>query len=978
MELAVGASQSAMSALLGKLGSLLAQEYTLISGVRSEIQYMNDELASMHAFLRKLERAAAAGAAHDEQTKDWTEQVRDVAYDIEDCVDDFAHRLGHQPRGEGLLVNLRRAWYAMTTLWSRRDIAAKIIDLKNRAQEVGERRTRYGVQDPKHDFERKASRTPRPYPTDRLQSSNPRLVGMTKPVGQEEAISTHGRWLVEGRADQRILAIVGFGGLGKTTMALEMQRRFGEKFDARASVQASQKLNRTSLLRDILKQVLPQQEPERKGDTGGTGLESRADEIQGWSEEQLKKKLQKQLEHKRYFLLVDDVWSVSSWTNIWESFPKNKIGSAIVVTTRFKSVANACCQQEGRIHMLKSLSYKESETSPRTSRRMNSKTRRRPKITKWSPKISKGSSKTPWGEFTRIKEDIIRSCGGLPLAIVIVAGLLAQRDLSNVSHWKTVKESLNSELDKNLTPEGVTQILNLCYNDLPADQKNCLLYLSIFPKGCSIKRRRLTRRWIAEGFIVEKDGKTVEEVADDTFNEIISRNIVRPVEHSSNGNVKACQVHDMILEYIVFKSSEENFITVVGGHWLTPTPSNKVRRLSLHNSNPEDARDRIGNMNLSHVRSLTVFDNLSQMPSYSLKSGILQVLDLEGCKSLNKNQLDKICKMFHLKYLSLRRAYIKKLPEEIGKLQYLETLDIRETDVTKLPLSIGQLQKMVHLLGGNKSTRLALRFTEVIAKMTALQTLTGIEISKGPTQDLGSIHNLTKLKKLSIFNLRDIDASSQKHGDLLSAIEYLSGFSLKSLAIDDGFTGFLDSVKELSTPPKYLHSLELSGKLTCVPGWIEELKTLENLTLSLTSLGTDTLRVLSKLPLLFSLTFSVNAKGQERNVVEILHENTTVSGGKIFVPAGGFENLKLLRFSAPVMPLLSFLETATKELQRLELQFRLLEGVYGLENLKSLQQVHLRVSQQHSEATKVKISDIRTSVSVHPNKPTVVADEYYE
>ena len=76
-----------------------------------------------------------------------------------------------------------------------------------------------------------------------------------------------------------------------------------------------------------------------------------------------------------------------------------------------------------------------------------------------------------------------------------------------------------------------------------------------------------------------------------------------------------------------------------------------------------------------------MFENLHQLPSYSLKSGILQVLDLEGCKSLNTGQLDKLCKMFHLKYLSLRRAYIKKLPAEIGKLQYLETLDIREADV---------------------------------------------------------------------------------------------------------------------------------------------------------------------------------------------------------------------------------------------------------------------------------------------------------
>ncbi|KAK8447993.1 hypothetical protein SEVIR_8G194000v4 [Setaria viridis] len=1073
MDLAVGASESAMSSLLGKLGSLLAQEYMLISGVRSEIQYMNDELASMHAFLRKIGRAEAAGAVHDEQTKDWVEQVRDVAYDIEDCVDDFAHRLGRQPRGEGLLVNLRRAWYTMTTLWARRDIAAKVIDLKNRAQDVGERRTRYGVQDPRHrNSGRKSSRAPRLYTTDHLQSPNPRLVGMTKPVGQEEAITNHGQWLTDPQADhQRILAIVGFGGLGKTTMALELKRRFGEKFESRASVQASQKLNLAWLLRDVLRQVMPQQEPEHKGDAGVTASsESRSDASQGWSVKQLKEKLRTQLERKRYFLLVDDVWSVSSWTNIWESLPKNQNGSRIVVTTRFKSVANACSHQQGRIHMLQPLSHEESKklffeiiqdqdpgeprnimedepenkempkdnredsknTKEEVSLNKESENSKEPKNTNDKSKNIKGesqntmrgeskntveesnntkeesrktkeqskhtkdkSSKNTEGEqskhieesnntkdseeFTKIKEDILRNCGGLPLAIVVVAGLLARRDLNNMNHWKTVRESLNSELDKNLTPEGVTQILNLCYNDLPADHKNCLLYLSIFPKGCSINRRRLTRRWIAEGLIIEKDGKTVEEIADDTFNELISRNIVRAVEHRSNGMVKACQVHDMILEYIVFKSSEDNFITVVGGHWLTPTPSNKVRRLSLHSSNPEDAKDKIENMNLSHVRSLTVFENLHQLPSYSFKSGILQVLDLEGCKSLNTSQLNKICTMFHLKYLSLRRAaYIKKLPTEIGKLKYLETLDIRETDVTELPLSIGQLQKMVHLLGGNKSTRLALRFTEVIAKMTALQTLSGIEISKSSNPDLGSMHNLTRLKKLSIFNLRDLDASSHKYDDLISAIEYLTGFSLKSLAIDDGFTGFLDSVEELSTPPKYIHSLELSGKLTRVPGWIKELESLEKLTLSLTSLGTDMLLVLSQLPLLFSLTFSVNAKGQERNVVEILHKNTMDSGGKIFVPAGGFMSLKLLRFSAPVMPLLSFLERAMPELQRLELQFRLLEGAYGLENLESLQQVHLRVSQQASEATIVKVSDIRTSVSMHPNKPTVVVDEYYE
>ncbi|CAN6225465.1 unnamed protein product [Urochloa humidicola] len=147
MEFAVGASQSAMKSLVSKLGSLLAQEYALIRGVRGEIQDISHELASMMAFLRNL-NADDPTAEHDHQTEDWMRQVSDMSYDIEDCVDHFAHHLCDEPRGNGCLVAVRRGVYELLSSRLRSDIAKKVAELKARAERVGERRVRYGVPDP--------------------------------------------------------------------------------------------------------------------------------------------------------------------------------------------------------------------------------------------------------------------------------------------------------------------------------------------------------------------------------------------------------------------------------------------------------------------------------------------------------------------------------------------------------------------------------------------------------------------------------------------------------------------------------------------------------------------------------------------------------------------------------------------------------------------------------------------------------------
>lgn len=619
------------------------------------------------------------------------------------------------------------------------------------------------------------------------------------------------------------------------------------------------------------------------------------------------------------------------------------MGSRIVVTTRFNSVAEAISQQQCCVYALKPLSANDSHSLLQ--------------------RMLGDNHLFPCGTDCPTSP-ILNKCGGIPLAVVAVAGLLTTRLQASGSNLITACGSVTSDVENGCDHvENTKNILNLCYNDLPADLKTCLLCLAIFPVGSIISRKCLIRRWVAEGFVTKKHRKAAEEVAEESFSELIRRNLMQPVEVSGSGNVKTFQVHDVILENILLKSNEENFINVVNSY--SPgleLAGNKIRWLAIHrSSNPPPPAEVMKSMNLLHIRSLTALGTLKHLKYFAL----LQVLDLEGCIHLGTDQLTMICKMYLLKYLSLRRTYIMALPPRICRLQCLETLDIRETNVRRLPKSVRWLKGMVHLLSGDKSRRLPLKFTQGITKMSKLRTLSGIKVDKGSTVALRGMSNLTNLNKLSIY--MNVDPEFLLYSP-----------SLTSLVIDVGFTGYLDGLDSLSAPFDNLRTLKLSGKLSKVPHWLSRMHFLEELTLSLTSLRTDSLVLISSLPKLCYLEFSsVDAEKQCPRLPVIVQENASESGGEIFIPCG-FNCLRTLRFSSTGLPLLTFLQGSMPELQKLELRFKMFDGVYGLENLVSLQKLHIEVSQQASHVTTEKVKQIYTSVNNHPRRPTVNCDEYHE
>ncbi|XP_058111989.1 disease resistance protein RPM1-like [Magnolia sinica] len=171
----------------------------------------------------------------------------------------------------------------------------------------------------------------------------------------------------------------------------------------------------------------------------------------------------------------------------------------------------------------------------------------------------------------------VDKCGGLPLAVVTLGSLLSGK--TNVE-WEMIHRSLGLEFENDGPLRRLRKILLLSFNDLPYYLKSCFLYLRIFPEDYPIKRVKLIRLWIAEGFVERKVGRSKEEVAEGYLNELITRNLVHVAEWKLNGKVVTCRIHDFVREMIIPKFGEEHFFA--SSVEENTMPCNRIRRLSIY------------------------------------------------------------------------------------------------------------------------------------------------------------------------------------------------------------------------------------------------------------------------------------------------------------------------------------------------------------------------------------------------------------
>ncbi|KAM3357301.1 putative late blight resistance protein R1B-16 [Capsicum galapagoense] len=337
-------------------------------------------------------------------------------------------------------------------------------------------------------------------------------------VGFEDDVESIIQQLTKGTKELDVVSIVGMPGLGKTTLATTVFNHhvIDKFFDVRASCSISKEYNLRKVCSEILKQVLGN--------------------VDGILDEDMPDKLRKSLMRKRYLIVLDDIWEVKAWEEFRLCFQDDENGSRIMLTTRDEEVARQI-KHHSDPYFLRFLTMDES----------------------WKllqKKVFQGEI-CP-SELRGAGLRVAKSCKGLPLVIVLIAGIVAKQ--MRASSWLEIAKDLSSHV----LEEQSTKIIESSYNYLEDHLKSCLLYMGLFPEDYKFPVSNLLKLWIAEDFvhdIMVLDNVDMEEASKTCLNDLVNRSLVIVSERrEDNGEIEYCTVHDVVREFCLRKLPKEKFM----------------------------------------------------------------------------------------------------------------------------------------------------------------------------------------------------------------------------------------------------------------------------------------------------------------------------------------------------------------------------------------------------------------------------------
>lgn len=607
-----------------------------------------------------------------------------------------------------------------------------------------------------------------------------------------------------------VVAITGMGGIGKTTLARQAYEHPEIKghFDIHAWVTTSQEFQKRDVLLTVLRCISEKTKTifridDKKGDNkqdesfdlskeNEKGDHQLIDSIS--EESDLADLLQKTLKCGRYLVVVDDIWSEDDWNSLKGIFPDSNNGSRVLLTTRNKEVAKYA-----------------NPTSPHEMNLLDGEN-------SWNLLRVKvfGPEHYPDPELEKVGSKIAKKTQGLPLTISLVAGRLSNIPRT-LKSWKGVARSMSKIVATG--EDNCLGVLGLSYHYLPKCLKHCFLSVGALPEDFEVEAWRLIQLWMAEDFIEPEEHKSLEEVAKEYLEGLISRNLIMVKKRKLTGAIKACGVHDLLHKFCVREAKKTKFMHPVrslsDASIETSTPG--VHRFSFRF---KTYLHECLKLSPSRAKSFYFFGEVIISPSPSPKSDIFARLKLLRVLAIFHHEFSsfpiEITNLVHLRYLAI--ASEGNLPAAISKLQHLQTLIYKQKNYFKktiyLPRDLWKMTNLRHVclkessnLSSPVSTiRFERRNEDLLLGMLNLEEFSTLSFSSCTNEVFSGIPNV---KRLSI--------SQTSHETCFRMDEYLLDLSCLSKLEALKCTYYEDECfsKSISIEryvfPTYLKRLTLSG-----------------------------------------------------------------------------------------------------------------------------------------------------------------------
>ncbi|XP_059453291.1 putative disease resistance RPP13-like protein 1 [Corylus avellana] len=688
----------------------------------------------------------------NEGVKQWVDDLRDLAYDLEDILDDFAtEALVRKLRGENKVRNLMPACCTGLTpraLKIKIRLESKITEITDQFNDLMMKRSELRLVETVEGWSSGKTRTLAP--TSVMNES--RVYGRDK---DKEALLKLLRSEKCMDAQVSVIPILGMGGIGKTTLAqfLFNDEEVQKNFDLKAWAYVSEDFDVVKVTKTILKNV----DPESCNDNDDLNL--------------LQLKLKEKLEGKKFLVVLDDLWNekYNDWTILHAPFQAGAPGSKIIITTRSKRVSSMAGTVPAHNLQLLSNDFCLSLFTQHALEAID---------------FSAHPNLQDIGE-----EIVIKMCKGLPLVAKILGGLL--RGKRDRDEWENIlkRNILNIPEVKNEIIAG----LMLSYNDLPSHIKRCFAYCSILPKGYEFEEEELVLLWMAEGLIQEREGdKQMKSLGSEYFQYLLSRSLFQKSRDTSR-----FMMHDLINDFAKLVAGDTCFRMEdqIGGSNGRRLPK-KARHSSYMRGKYDSTKKFEDFFELTCLRTflpLMLPSPGSPEQSYLTYNIPFQLFSKLRCLrvfSLNGYHIqelpDSIGDLKHLRYLNLSYTGIRSLPESTTTLCNLQTLILEGCSYLKeLPSKLGNLVNLHHLniLNANKLEGMPPQ----IGKLTCLQTLSNLIVEKGNCFALKELGSLLHLQGTLIISRLEnaIELGDASNAKLIEKLNLTELFLEWSVNVDD-------------------------------------------------------------------------------------------------------------------------------------------------------------------------------------------------